>query len=102
MSNTDMWSLIVGFFLPIGIAVIQQEHWRSAFRAVAGFVLCLVAAAGTVLIQVNSWDWHKWIQSALLIVVTSISTYEGFWKKTGVAPAIEAATSPHATPPAAK
>lgn len=94
MSNTDMWSLIVGFFLPIGIAFVQQQKWQTAFRAAVGFALCLLAAVGTVLIQVGSWDWHKWIQSALLIVVTAISTYEGFWKKTGIGPAIERATSP--------
>lgn len=94
MTSTDMWSLIVGFFLPVGIALVQQQNWKTAFRAIVGFLLCLVAAVGTVLIQVGSWDWHRWIQSALLIIVTAISTYEGFWKKTGIAPAIEHATSP--------
>lgn len=94
MSNTAMWALIVGFFLPIGIAVIQQRHWSTGFRAVIGFLICLLAAVGTVLIQVGSWDWHKWVQSALLIVVTAISTYEGFWKKTGIAPSVEASTTP--------
>jgi hypothetical protein len=89
-----MWSLIVGFLLPLGIALVQQAHWPTAFRAIAGFLMCLAAAAGTVLIQVGSWDWHKWVQSALLIFVTAIATYESFWKKTGVATAIEHATSP--------
>src|SRR5215471_7844554 len=94
MSNTDMWSLIVGFLLPLGISLVQQAHWPVAFRSIIGFLMCLVAATGTVLIQVGSWDWHDWVQSALIIFVTAIATYQGFWKKTGVAPAIESATSP--------
>lgn len=98
MSNSAMWALIVGFFLPLAIAVVQRETWSTAVRAVVGFLACLVASTGTVLIQLGSWDWHDWIQSSLLIVVTSVSTYEGFWKKTGTAPAVEKATNPGTTP----
>lgn len=99
MSNTGMWSLIVGFLLPPVIAVVQQERWQAGFKAIIAFVICLLAAVGTVLIQVGSWDWHKWIQSALLILVTAIATYHGFWKPTDVAPAVERATSPHSRLP---
>lgn len=92
-----MWSLVVGFFLPVAIAFIQQRHWKNGFRAIVAFLCCLLAASGTVLIQVGSWDWHKWVQSALLIVVASISTYHGFWKPTTIAPSVEDATSPKQT-----
>lgn len=94
MTNTAMWALIVGFFLPVGIAVIQQKSWSTGFRAIVGFLMCLVAAAGQILIQVGDWDWHTWIKSSLLIFVTAISTYESFWKKTGIAPSVETSTTP--------
>jgi hypothetical protein len=93
MSNTDMWSLIIGFFLPIVIAFVQQQTWTQTLRAIVGFLACLVAAVGTVLIQLDTWNWHAWVQSALLIIVTAISTYEGFWKKTQLVPRLEVATS---------
>lgn len=96
MSNLQMWALIVGFLLPLGISVVQQQHWPNGLRAVVGFILCLVAASGQVLIQLDSWNWRVWIQSVLLIFVTAIATYHAFWKQTGVAPAIESSTS---TPP---
>lgn len=93
MSNAAMWALIVGFFMPHLIAVIQQPGWSEGLRSVITFVASVVAAIGTVLIQLGHWSWHDWTSSALLILVTAISTYHGFWKPTGVAPAIEKSTS---------
>lgn len=79
MSNLQMWSLIVGFFLPVVIGVVQQSHWPDGLRAIVAFVACLGAAAGTVLIE-SGWSWKHWVDSALLILVTSISTYKGMWR----------------------
>jgi cell division protein FtsW (lipid II flippase) len=97
MSNTQMWSLIVGFLLPLIIAVIQQATWSDGLRAIVAFVACLVAAIGQVLIELSSWDWRVWIQSVLLIFVTAIATYKRFWVPVGIAPAIEVRTSPTRT-----
>ena len=93
LSNAAMWALIVGFFLPHIIAVVQQPGWSSGLRSVITFLSCGGAAIGTVLIQLGHWDWHNWINSTLLILVTTISTYKGLWKPMGIAPLIENSTS---------
>ena len=93
MSNAAMWALIVGFFLPHVIAVVQQPDWSAGLRSVVTFLACLGAAVGTVLIQNDGWSWHDWVSSSLLILVTAIATYKGLWKPTGIAPAVEASTS---------
>lgn len=93
MSNAAMWALIVGFFMPVIIAVLQQRHWPDGLRAVVTFVACIVAAVGTVLIQHGGWSWHDWVATTLLILVTAIATYHGLFKPTGVAPSVEASTS---------
>lgn len=93
VSNAAMWAGIVGFFLPHLIAVVQQPGWSSGLRSVITFLACLVAAVGTVLIQLGHWDWQDWISSSLLILVTAIATYKGLWKPTGIAPAVEGSTS---------
>jgi hypothetical protein len=93
MSNAAMWALIVGFFLPHVVAVVQQPRWSVGLRAFITFLASVVAAFGTVLIQNNGWSWHDWVSSTLLILVTAIATYKGLWKPVGIAPAIEGSTS---------
>jgi hypothetical protein len=93
MSNAAMWALVVGFFMPHVIAVVQQPGWTKGLQSVVTFVASVAAAIGTVLIQNGGWSWHDWVSSTLLILVTAIATYHGLWKPTGVAPAIEVSTS---------
>lgn len=93
MSNAAMWAAIVGFFLPHLLAVVQQPGWSQGLRAVVTFLGSLVAAVGTVLIQNDGWNWHDWVSTSLLILVTAIATYHGLWKPTGIAPSIEGSTS---------
>ena len=88
-----MWSLIVGFLLPLAIAFIQQAHWPKGLRAIVAFIVCLAAAVGTVYLQgPGVFTWSRWVSSALLTFVTAIATYKRFWKPTGIASAIEAST----------
>lgn len=93
MSNAAMWALIVGFFLPHLLAVVQQPRFSQGLRAVITFAGSLIAAVGTVLIQNDGWSWHDWVSSSLLILVTAIATYKGLWKPTQIAPAVEHSTS---------
>lgn len=87
MENSEMWSMIVGFFLPIGIAVVQKEKWSVEVRTILSFVLCLLAGMGTVYF---TGGWKEGSVSALLLVlVTSISTYKGLWQPSGIAGKIE-------------
>lgn len=97
MTNLAMWSMIVGFFLPLLLSVVQQPKWPSYVRSIVMFLGCLVASAGTVLLQ-GEFTGERWLESALLIVVTTIATYKGLWKPVEIAPAIEEATSPTPSP----
>jgi uncharacterized membrane protein YqaE (UPF0057 family) len=81
VNNLSMWSLIVGFFLPLAISFPVQHHWSDSVRAVFAFCACVVAAVGTVLIQQGGWNWANWVTSLLTILVTSIATYKGLWTK---------------------
>lgn len=97
LNNVELWSLIVGFFLPLAISVVQQQRWGSGFRAVVGFVVCLVAAAGTVFFTHGLHVDEHLVKSALLVIVTAQATYSNLWKPTGVSPSVEAATTPNST-----
>jgi len=87
-----MWSLLVGFFLPPVIALIQRKGWSDGIRALVAFAACIVAALGTCYFN-GSLDGRSLVSATLTVVVTAIATYKGFWHKTGVSDAIERLTN---------
>lgn len=93
MTNLMMWSLIVGFFMPPVQAVIQQTSWSSRVRAAVNFVACAVAGAGVAFFQ-GDFTGKRFVESALVVLVTTIAVYKGTWKPTGITPVIEEKTSP--------
>lgn len=100
MSNYVMWSLIAGFFLPPVEAFLQQTYWPEWLRAIVNFLVCCGVAIGVVAWQTPDVNWHDWIRSTLLVLVTAISIYKGLWKPTKIAPVVEAKTTvrPTGTP----
>lgn len=92
MTNLQMWSLIIGFVLPPVLAIVQQSKWPDATRASAAFVACAVAGAGVAYFQ-GDLTGRRWVEAALVVFVAAISTYQSFWKPTGIAPAIESRTN---------
>lgn len=97
MSNLEMWALVVGFFLPVVIAFLVQTGWSERLQSVAAFVVCAVAAAGTAYFQ-GDLTGRRFVEAGLVILVTTIATYKGFWKPTGVAPGIETKTNLNSGP----
>lgn len=92
MSSLEMWALVGGFFSPPVIAAIQQTGWREGVRALLTFLWCVALAAITLWIN-GGWTTQRYVETALLTLVTAIATYKGLWKPTGIAPAVEHATN---------
>jgi len=92
MSNLEMWALIVGFLLPPALSIVMQTGWSQQLQAVVAFVACAAAGAGTAYFQ-GDLTGERFVEAGLVILVTTIATYKGFWKPTRVSPTIEAATS---------
>jgi hypothetical protein len=105
VSNAAMWALIVGFIsATFVLPVIQQPRWSPGFRAMVTFLYSIVVGLGTV--YFTGWpaalNWHQLRPLAsvvLLVLVSAIATYKGLAQPTGIAPAIESATSPKPDPP---
>ena len=93
MSDLEMYSLLLGAFLPLGIAVVQQQHWSDRLRAVVALLICIAADVPLVYFQ-GDFTGRRLVSSALLVLVTALATYRNFWKPTGTAPAVENVTSP--------
>jgi hypothetical protein len=98
ISDLAMWNLIVGFIsATFVLPVIQQPRWSSATRAGVTFIYSVIVGLGTAFFTGafdHVHDVRAGITSVLLTLVAAVASYKGFSQPTGVAPAIEEATSP--------
>lgn len=86
-----MWSGLVGFGLPLVIAVIVQSRWSDNVKAVVAFLACCLAGAGTAYFS-GHFVGRSIVSSILVVATVGMALYQGFWKPTGVTAAIRAAT----------
>lgn len=91
MTNLQQWSLIVAFFVPPVVALVNQTKWSSQLKAIVFFGVSLVAAAGTAYFQ-GDLTGKRFLDAALVIVAAAAAYYHGLWRPTQVAPKIESAT----------
>lgn len=99
MTDAQMWDLIIGFVMPLLVAVVAQTHWDQRARAVAMFACCLVAVVLEHLFITPDLSGLSLARSLLVVMVSTIAFYKGWWKPIGTAPAIEQATTLRSTPP---
>ena len=88
MTNLAMYSLVVGFFAPLVIGFLKRSKWSESVKSLFAFLVCLVLGALLVFFQQPDWNWRDWIASALLVLVTAITTYQHLWKPTGIEPKV--------------
>lgn len=92
LSNLAMYALVVGFFLPPVLALVQQQSWSTKLRASIAFIACVVAGAGTAYFQ-GDLTGRRFAEATLVILTTGMATYQSFWKPTEIAPRIERESS---------
>jgi len=92
LTTQDMWTILVGFLLPLLISLINQTHWSKPLRAIVSFVICVVVALVDVIIQ-GHWNGHDMTRTLVLVAFVAYTSYQLFWRPSNIAPAIEAATS---------
>ncbi|QIN94358.1 hypothetical protein SEA_ABBA_29 [Arthrobacter phage Abba] len=95
LGELALWSMLVGFFSPPVIAVIQQSKWSARVQSIVAFVFYLVVGAITALLS-SVFNTASLVTAVLVIFVTAANSYRELWKKTGVTGKIESATSPGA------
>lgn len=92
MDNLVMWSLIVGFLLPNLVAVLQRPTFSKPLRTGIMAAVSIVGGAATAYFS-GDFNGVDITTSVLVTGVAAITFYKGFWQPSGVAPAIESATS---------
>lgn len=93
MNTLQVWSLVLGFLVPPILAVIQQPKWSQQVRSLVTFGFALLVGFGNVWLNGDLSKAADWTSAILIVLISAISTYKGFWKPSGIAPAIETKTS---------
>ena len=91
LTTLDRWSMLVGTFLPVLIAVVNRQLWPGWAKLLVSAVMCVLASAVTVYLQ-GQWNAHDLVGSLILVASFAYASYHWAWKPSGVAPAIERAT----------
>jgi hypothetical protein len=100
-SSQTQAALIVGFFLPLVLAIPIQTKWPPLVKTL--FSVGAYAAAGAVVALCGGQlTGAAFWQSALLILTLGVVGYQGVWKPAGIAPAIERETNFQPAPPEAE
>lgn len=94
MSNLAQWSALVGFLIPILVAVIQQPVFTRPVRTVIGVIMAVLAAVVTAAVQ-NQLTWNTWATSVIWVATFAFTTYRNVWVPLGAIDWIEALTSKH-------
>ena len=78
-TNMIMWSAIVGFFLPLAIAIPKRQRWASWLKGLFAFACCLIAAAGTAYFSGDLHQIKDYATAALFVVFTALGSYKLLW-----------------------
>lgn len=92
MSNLLWISALVGGLLPHAISVVNQSHWSSGVKSVIAFAACIVAAF-VVAYAENKFDFKNIATSLAFVFALAQTSYQGLWKPTGIADAVESTTT---------
>jgi VIT1/CCC1 family predicted Fe2+/Mn2+ transporter len=93
MSDLDLWSAVVGAVLPLLIAVVVRSHWTSQLKGAVTVASCLLVGGVTALVS-GYLDGISIMRSVLVVLFSTVLTYATLWYPSGIAPAIEEATTP--------
>lgn len=98
-ADSTQWLLIAGVLTPLITSVVQRPTWPERVRVVVGVVAAVVIGVLTLLANgtlgaVLNDGAHTWLSLLALVIVASATAYKTLWKPSGVALAIENATTP--------
>lgn len=84
-------AVIVGFFLPLILAIPIQSHWPTEVKTLFSVAAYAAAGAVTAAATGNLTGKTFW-QTTLEILVLGVVGYQGVWKPSNLAPTIAART----------
>lgn len=91
-SSQQEAALIVGVFLPLLLAIPIQSHWPTSLKTLFS-VGCYAGAGALTAAAGGSLTGKSFWQTTLEVLALGVIGYQGIWKPSGIAPAIEKNTN---------
>lgn len=79
--------------LPPLIAVINRRYWTPQLKGLAALFVCMAYALLVVVLR-GPVDFRDWRNTVLVVAGVAFGFYKIWWQPSGIAPAIEATTTP--------
>ena len=92
LADTSTWALVLGLLVPFAQSIVQRPEWSQKVRVALALGLALAVGLATVLSEGN-FDLGNWFGTAGLVLAASQTAYALVYKPTGVAKALEQATT---------
>lgn len=86
-------TLAAGVLIPIVVNIVTKEVTSSSVKSVLLLVLSAVAGLATVAISGGGVVSDAALLNAAVTFVVAVASYYGFWKPTGISPALAEAGS---------
>lgn len=98
MDSIQTWAILLGLVTPFVVSFVAQPRWSATQKRVFSVVIAAVIGVGNLIVQglLANFDWsfNGIVSSIVLVLGASQAAYSLLWKPTGVADAVEEATSP--------
>lgn len=99
LADTASWAMLAAVVTPLLTSVAQRPSWPKRVRVAISVAVSVVVALVTLLANGAFNEGPQTVLSIIaLVVVTSAASYRNIWKPSGIALAIESATSPKPSP----
>lgn len=103
MTDTASIDLALGgVVMPFVISFVNQSGWSPKLKGLVAFAACLGASVLLAALH-GELTLDSWRDTAILVTGASIAMYHLLWKPSGLAPAVEDATTiapgPYVTAP---
>jgi hypothetical protein len=91
--DVNAFDLAMGaVLLPPVIAVINQRRWPAQLKGLVALLVCAVYALVVMIVR-GPVNWADWRDVLLAAAGAAFISYRMWWQPSGIAPAIEHATS---------
>lgn len=93
MTDTASFDLALGgVAMPFLIAIVNQASWNPKLKGLVAFGACLGAAALLAALH-GTLTFTNWRDTAIIVTGAAMVMYHALWRPSGLAPAIESATT---------
>lgn len=92
VKDTASIAALIGGFLPLLIAVVNNPDWTPLRRQVTATIISFAVGVVFVLISGN-FDPQNWLVTLVAVVGAAQATYALIWKPSSIGPKLELVTS---------